>query len=140
GKQAKTDLKDCNKCHEGMSTHDLEGYEEVSTLNKLLSKNSQIQTPKKNHYNYAKDNTFCQECHSQRPPSHTSYFMKEHGTEALIDREMCMACHELQKSNNTNNSQVACATCHPSSHYKNTSWRKGHPIEVKPGQKLTQSC
>jgi nitrate/TMAO reductase-like tetraheme cytochrome c subunit len=139
GKQASTDLKDCNQCHKDMSTTPLDEYEEVSPLTKFLNKgNEQVQ--KKTHFDYAKENTFCAACHSQRPESHGPYFMKEHGEPATKNKEKCLACHEYQKSNNSLNGPVACASCHPSSHSRNTNWRKRHPIEVAPNQKLTQSC
>jgi nitrate/TMAO reductase-like tetraheme cytochrome c subunit len=139
GKQASTDLKDCNECHKDMSAEELEGYEEVSTLTKVLNKDK-AQAPKKNHYNYSKENTFCRDCHSKRPSSHTSNFMMEHGTHASENKQKCMACHEVQRSSNSNISQVACASCHPSSHSRNTTWRTKHPIQLKPNQKLQRSC
>jgi nitrate/TMAO reductase-like tetraheme cytochrome c subunit len=139
GKQASKDLKDCNQCHKGMSAEELDGYEEESTLTKLLN-NNKSQAPKKNHYNYAKDNTFCRDCHSQRPASHTNYWMKDHGGYASEDREGCTACHEYQPISDSQIKIVACASCHPSSHSRSTNWKKRHPIPVSANQKLVRSC
>jgi nitrate/TMAO reductase-like tetraheme cytochrome c subunit len=139
GKQASTDLKDCNVCHKDMSSESLSDFEEVSTLTKYLNANKE-QVKKKNHYDYAKANTFCRDCHSQRPQSHGSYFIKEHGELASQNKEKCMACHDVQKSNGSNITQVACGTCHPSSHTRNKEWRKRHPVQVSASQKLTESC
>nr|WP_263324845.1 NapC/NirT family cytochrome c [Neobacillus sp. Marseille-Q6967] len=139
GKQASTDLKDCNVCHKDMSSESLEDFEEASTLTKYLNQGKE-QVQKKTHYDYAKANTFCRDCHSQRPLSHTSYFLKEHGDLASQNREKCLACHEVQRSSNSNITQVACGTCHPSSHTRNKDWRKRHPVQVSVNQKLTESC
>ncbi|NWQ39463.1 NapC/NirT family cytochrome c [Bacillus sp. EB106-08-02-XG196] len=139
GKQASTDLKDCNQCHKDMSSEPLSDFEEVSTLTKYLNNNKE-QVKKKTHYDYAKANTYCRDCHSQRPQSHGSYFLKEHGELATQNKEKCLACHEIQRSSNSAITQVACGTCHPSSHTRNKEWRKRHPIPVSANQKLTESC
>lgn len=138
GKQAASTLKNCNLCHKDMSLEELEGYEEESVLNKVLNKNTNQN--KKNHYNYAKENTFCRDCHSKRPASHNEFFLKEHGTEATLNKEKCLACHEYQRSSNSPISQVACSSCHPSSHTRNKNWKDRHPIQVTPNQKLNKTC
>lgn len=140
GKQAKTDLKECNVCHKDMSKNDLEGYEEVSTLLQVLNKDKK-QAPKKNHFNYAKENTFCTDCHLERPLSHTKAFIKDHGISASRDKQKCMACHELQSSSKLiTDAPISCSSCHPSSHARNKDWRTRHPIQVAPGQKVNRSC
>lgn len=141
GSQARTELKECNVCHKDMSTEPLEGYEEASTVTKYLTKDTMAgPNSKKTHYNYAKENTFCRDCHSQRPATHGKYFVKEHGALADKNKEKCLACHDLQKNNNSTISQVTCGSCHPSSHNRNKDWRKRHPVQVAPNQKLTEYC
>jgi nitrate/TMAO reductase-like tetraheme cytochrome c subunit len=139
GIQAKNDLKDCNVCHKDMSSEPLDDFKEVSTLTKYLNKNKDT-IKKKSHYDYAKANTYCRDCHSKRPESHGSYFLKEHGALATLDKQKCLACHEVQRSSNSAISQVACGSCHPSSHTRNKEWRKRHPVPVAANQKLTDYC
>ncbi len=139
GEQAATDLQKCNMCHKDMSTKPIEGYDEESTLKKILNGN-QVQPKKKNQYNYAKENTFCSDCHSKRPASHTKYFVTEHGAQAKKNKERCTACHSIQKQSDSPINIVACASCHPSSHARSIGWRDRHPIEVSPNQKLVRSC
>jgi nitrate/TMAO reductase-like tetraheme cytochrome c subunit len=139
GINARSELKDCNNCHKDMSEEDIEGYEEVPALNKILNKDKNQKT-QKNHLDYAKENTFCRDCHSQRPPSHGNYFLKEHGELASKGREKCLACHEYQRAKNSSISQVSCSSCHPSSHTRNKTWRDRHPIPVAPDQKLIEFC
>jgi nitrate/TMAO reductase-like tetraheme cytochrome c subunit len=140
GLQAKNTLEKCNECHEYMSADKLEGFfQEEPTVTQYLKKDSNL--TKKSHYDYAKENSFCRNCHMKRPSTHTSDFMKSHGGITKENKQRCSACHNLQQTSDTKLTNVACSSCHPSSHYKNTGyWRQGHPIEVAPNQKLTKSC
>jgi nitrate/TMAO reductase-like tetraheme cytochrome c subunit len=138
GKQASEDLKDCNVCHKDMSTKPLDDYEEVSTLTKFLKKENETKQVKKNHYDYAKENTFCKDCHSKRPESHNRYFMKEHGELASKDKQKCLACHNYQEAGNVNTSMVACSSCHPAMH---KNFRKDrHPVPLAENQDVTKYC
>lgn len=141
GLQAKTKLEKCNKCHEYMSKDQIEGFfEEEPSFKQYLQKDDGF-LANKTQYDYAKENSFCRKCHMQRPSSHTSDFMRSHGALAKENQQKCAACHNFQQKSDTKLTNVACSSCHPSSHYRNTGyWRKGHPIPVAPNQKLTRSC
>jgi nitrate/TMAO reductase-like tetraheme cytochrome c subunit len=139
GSQARKDLDSCNKCHEYMSKEEIEELEPVSIINKFLKK-GKIEDKTHQEYDYAKQNTFCRDCHSIRPPGHTKYFMKEHGTQASQNREKCLACHEYQKKTNTGVSTVACSSCHPSIHNNNNQWKERHPVPIKEKQEVTNYC
>jgi nitrate/TMAO reductase-like tetraheme cytochrome c subunit len=139
GSNARQDLESCNKCHEYMSKEEIEELEPVSIVNKFLSKDE----PRDNthiEYDYAKQNTFCRDCHSMRPPSHTSYFMMEHGALASENRESCLACHEYQQKSNSAVTTVACSSCHPSIHNNNNQWKERHPIPIAEKQIVTDLC
>lgn len=140
GKLAASDLQKCNMCHKDMSTKDLEGYEDASVLTKYLNKDIKLVQKQKTHYDYAKENTFCSDCHSERPVSHGKSFVKKHGPIASKDKQKCLACHEYQRSDNSSSSKVECSSCHPSSHNRSGDWRSRHPILVGPNQKLERSC
>jgi nitrate/TMAO reductase-like tetraheme cytochrome c subunit len=139
GIQAGKDLAKCNQCHKDMSTEAIKGFEELPASTKFLQ-NINNSKPKISQYEYAKQNTFCKECHSLRPASHSSHFMKEHGDLAKTDKKKCLACHNYQQSDNIPTKMVACSSCHPSMHQNNTAWRKKHPVPVSVNQKVTDYC
>ncbi|WP_462410978.1 NapC/NirT family cytochrome c [Neobacillus sp. Marseille-QA0830] len=136
GLQAKDELKDCNSCHKYMSTSELEGYEEASVLSKYLS--TENKGTDKNASTYAKENTFCLECHKTRPASHTDNFFSSHGSEASKNQEKCFTCHENNKTGTAGNNAVNCSTCHQKKHLN--KWRENHPISVGNVTKPQESC
>ncbi|KKK38809.1 NapC/NirT cytochrome c domain protein [Mesobacillus campisalis] len=143
GLDANEDLASCNGCHQDMSDEPLTGYEEISPIDKYLKQDKKQAA--KNHLNYAKENTFCIDCHEVRPESHDKQFISSHGTLAEKNQESCMACHDVKKSAHatttpTSTSKVYCASCHPSTHSQNKKWRERHPVPISPNQKLTQTC
>jgi nitrate/TMAO reductase-like tetraheme cytochrome c subunit len=121
-------LKECNECHKYMSTDKLEGYDNASPLDKYLKQDSQQQ--KKNQYDYAKENTFCQNCHLVRPESHENGFINKHGKLVEANQNTCLACHDIKRTSSPSKNPVNCSSCHPSSHSKNPNWRNNHPIQV----------
>jgi nitrate/TMAO reductase-like tetraheme cytochrome c subunit len=140
GKQAAKDLMKCNQCHNEMSKEPLAGYEEPSVVESFLNKDSAL-AKQKNHYNYAKENTFCADCHKKRPVSHDSNFYDNHGSIANKSQESCVACHDVKKSSTQSGNQVNCSSCHPSSHsQKQAGWKEKHPISLEGVQKPTEKC
>ncbi|WP_066065453.1 cytochrome c3 family protein [Neobacillus soli] len=127
GIQAKSALKNCNSCHKYMSTATLEGYDEVTVIDKYLNQDSGKTA--KNEHMYAKENTFCQACHKTRPVSHTKTFFSSHGTQASKNEEKCFTCHDQNKTNTASDNTVNCSTCHQMKH--RTKWQEGHPIPVE---------
>jgi nitrate/TMAO reductase-like tetraheme cytochrome c subunit len=138
GSHARKDLKNCNSCHSYMSSLEIEGLEEVPTLNKFLKKNDENKS-KVSEFDYAKQNTFCKDCHSLRPPSHSKLFLREHGELASKNKEKCLACHNYQLTSNIQTSMVSCSSCHPSMH-KNNSYKERHPVPLAENQKVTDFC
>jgi nitrate/TMAO reductase-like tetraheme cytochrome c subunit len=136
GLQAKDDLKDCNSCHKYMSTDELEGYEDTSVLAKYLS--SENKGSNKNASTYAKENTYCLECHKTRPASHTANFFSGHGNDANKNQEKCFTCHDNNRTGTAGNNKVNCSTCHQMKHLN--KWREDHPISVGNVTKPQESC
>lgn len=150
GQAAAKDLQSCNKCHSYMSSEKFEGFKEIPSFMKLLDTkgeatklNSEEQINQADYIQaqaYAKINTYCKDCHAKRPPSHDKAFGQNHGNYAGETKERCMTCHDNQLTVNST-VQVACASCHPSSHYKNFQWKRSHPIpipETKP--RVKEEC
>jgi nitrate/TMAO reductase-like tetraheme cytochrome c subunit len=137
GSHAQKDLEGCNKCHEYMSSEEITGFEPIPSVSQFLKieKNKK----QKSEFDYAKDNTFCIECHSKRPATHSTSFNTEHGKLAKHNQKKCLACHEYQQSSNGPSNIVTCSSCHPSSH-QNSAFRTKHPIPLAPGQKIQESC
>jgi hypothetical protein len=136
GLEARLELKDCNSCHKFMSTAKLEGYEEASTIDKYLNQSSTLTN--KNEHTYAKENTFCQDCHKVRPTSHTKTFIGSHGAQASKNEEKCYTCHDQNRTNTASNNTVNCSSCHQMKHLNN--WREGHPIPVRNTKKPEERC
>ncbi|MBT2657282.1 NapC/NirT family cytochrome c [Bacillus sp. ISL-18] len=138
GLQAATNLQKCNQCHKDMSTVPIEGYEDVPAVTKYLHKDSGTIQKLKNQYDYAKENTFCKDCHSKRPASHSSSWMKDHGSEASKNKQECLACHNYQQAGGVSTTMVACASCHPALHKGFDKER--HPIPLAEKQSVTEKC
>ncbi|PGY15378.1 NapC/NirT family cytochrome c [Bacillus sp. AFS031507] len=136
GLEARLELKDCNSCHKFMSTAKLEGYEEASTIDKYLNQSSTLTN--KNEHTYAKENTFCQDCHKVRPTIHTKTFIGSHGAQASKNEEKCYTCHDQNRTNTASNNTVNCSSCHQMKHLNN--WREGHPIPVRNTKKPEERC
>jgi nitrate/TMAO reductase-like tetraheme cytochrome c subunit len=140
GKQAAEDLEKCHLCHKDMSTEELQGYDEVSVVTSFLNEDNP-ETTQKNHFDYARDNTFCQDCHNKRPASHDSNFFGKHGTVANKSQESCNACHDVKKSSTPGENQVNCSSCHPSKHSQKQNWKvKNHPISLDGVKRPTETC
>lgn len=139
GIQAATNLQKCNSCHKDMSTEPLEGYEDVDSLTKFLNNDNQQTKTRKTHYDYAKDNTFCKDCHSKRPPSHTANLLSGHGELASKNKRKCLACHNYQEAGGVKTSMVACGSCHPAMH-QNSFYKDRHPVPLAEKQKVTDYC
>lgn len=136
GKQAKNELTDCNSCHKYMSADQLEGYEGSSVLDKYIDTDSN--KADKTERTYAKENTYCQDCHKLRPESHTTSFFGNHGTQASENEERCYTCHEPNRSNTAATNTVNCASCHQMKHLN--KWRENHPVAVGNASKPQESC
>lgn len=150
GQLAIKDIQYCNKCHEFMSTKEIEGFKAVPKVDEYLGEQSRpIKDPfpmetKPAEYiktqSYAKTNTFCVNCHSKLPQTHKEpAFSESHSKIATENKERCMTCHDNQLTPNTP-AKVACANCHPSSHYKSFQYKRSHPVDLGPKPTVYKSC
>lgn len=134
---AKNELETCNDCHRYMSEVEVKGFEKKSVYTQFL-RNERLSNPKIKAQDYAKENTFCQECHMKRPTSHIKGFVSLHGTIAKLDQDTCLGCHDFQKTGKNKITNITCGSCHPSSH--GNDFRVTHPIDIPENQKLNQTC
>jgi len=138
GQEARKDVEECHTCHGYMSDKKIDGFDETPSYMHYIDSEKKMNRPM-TVSKYAKENTFCKDCHSERPASHTKLFASSHGKLASVQQETCATCHSYQKTSDSVATTIACASCHPSSH-KNNVWRVRHPIPLAVNQKLTKTC
>jgi len=138
GSLAIKDVKKCNECHKYMSKKEIDIFNEKPASMQYLN-NGTVKEDDIDANDYAKQNTYCKDCHSTRPASHKKGFGVSHGVLANKNTEMCLTCHDYQNTGRTKNIIVTCNTCHPSTH-SNRDWRITHPINVERGRKVTEYC
>lgn len=138
GSTAKKDIKKCNSCHQYMSDKEITGLEEGSPSEEFLTGKGN-QKPTMTAQEYAKENTFCKKCHTQRPQSHGSSFVSSHGAIAKHSTEKCLTCHDYQKTGFNKTTNVTCSSCHPAMH-AGKDFRATHPITLPQGQKPVETC
>ena len=139
GKLADKDIKKCNTCHQYMSDNPIKDLQTKTPSQQILD-NSSSKDVTITAIKYAKENTFCQKCHSKKPASHDSNFFDNHGTIAGKNLGTCKACHEISQINSASGNQVICSTCHPSSHSQNPGFKEKHPIPLTGITKPSESC
>lgn len=117
GQEAFKDLDSCNECH----SYSL-NLVRVQNSDKVIS--------------YARSNSFCVQCHSKKPVSHTQKpFM--HGTRASQDQRGCLVCHEKTVTKKANvATKTVCISCHKQQH----SLPKFHPVPIQSGTGPVASC
>jgi nitrate/TMAO reductase-like tetraheme cytochrome c subunit len=139
GKLAEAHIADCNNCHQYMSEVPIDGFTVVPEYQQMLDKGKP--KPPVTAAMYAKQNTFCKKCHGIKPASHkTDDWMSTHGQQAGQDRQLCMTCHDNNVRTSDPVTKVSCATCHPSSHSQNPSWKTKHPIALPAKPQVTKFC
>jgi len=111
GGEALKDKSVCDKCHQKTLPDGLDAAE-LSTAQ------------------YARNNTFCYNCHAKRPPGHTADWRKIHPVQAQADRAACMVCHDDSKprKDDLTPAPVYCQKCHQVSHVLSSF----HPIRIPP--------
>lgn len=130
GGLAGKDVKKCNKCHQYMSEDTITGLEDIPASRQFLSTGTVNQKNSISAPEYAKENTFCNECHTTRPPSHVKDFINHHGAIAKQSTKTCLACHDFQKTGFNKTTNITCSSCHPASHEGKT-FKEKHPIDLK---------
>lgn len=96
GLEAVRDLAKCDECHNytNVSQHKLSGDELDITQ-------------------YPRKNTFCSNCHLQRPAQHSATWLHDHSEIARYDAKMCLVCHSIQEPNSWEKStKTYCSQCH----------------------------
>jgi hypothetical protein len=99
GISAQKDFKPCNLCH----SYSFDKSKNLTSLN--------VQ-------GYIKNNTFCFNCHLQKPGTHKNLkFREEHGQLANSRGfDNCFSCHNVNKNDSTSNkgavNKVYCNQCH----------------------------
>ncbi|TGE34444.1 NapC/NirT family cytochrome c [Desulfosporosinus sp. Sb-LF] len=139
GELAKKDILNCDSCHSYMSKDPVE----VSTGNggafqKFLAKDSG-KTATISASDYAKANTFCKDCHSKKPPSHTENWQETHGAIADQNKDKCFTCHDNTPRGNSPVTTITCASCHPSIH-ADVPWQQRHPIQLPDKPQVSEFC
>jgi nitrate/TMAO reductase-like tetraheme cytochrome c subunit len=137
GKIEPSDLPKCDKCHSYMSNESYDFFKEDLSYTQYLNK-EQVGTNTTTVSLYAKTNTFCKDCHGTRPKSHKQkLFHMNHGKLAK-EKDNCYTCHDNRIVSEAPVTNIACASCHPSSH--GDTWKIRHPIPITENQKITGTC
>lgn len=129
GRQAYADLLSCDRCHSWTRGS-------VESSERMIYGRHPVR-------DYARNNTFCSECHLRRPAGHDGAFRRTHGGIAKKRGiSGCQVCHDFQMGLSlpgvaANSAGVYCNTCHQGRHEK--GWQERHPVEVR-GKKYTREC
>ncbi|HVJ48055.1 hypothetical protein [Desulfitobacterium sp.] len=117
GQEAFKNLDSCNECHSYSMN-----LVRVQNNDKVIS--------------YARSNSFCVECHSKKPESHTFQpFL--HGARATQDQRGCLVCHEKTTTKKANvATKTICISCHKQQH----SLPRFHPVPIQQGVGPVASC
>lgn len=138
GKIKPSDLETCEKCHSYMSSVEYDLFKEDPSYKRYLKNEDDTEASSVTVQTYAKTNTFCKDCHGQKPSSHKrASFKTEHGR-LSEDTKTCLTCHDNRILSDSPVTQVQCASCHPSSH---KGWQKDrHPVKLAANQKFNKTC
>lgn len=137
GKEAYEQLEECNECHKWMSDNKITLFNKKPAHIEYLSEEKPVSDEKVTEY--IKENTFCKDCHSTKPPSHSAGFIARHPGPAKENKEKCFVCHDNVKTGTNPITKTACGTCHPSSH-KDYKWKTQHPRTTSPPTKIIDYC
>lgn len=117
GQDALKNLDSCNECHSYSMS-----LVRVQNDDKVIS--------------YARSNSFCVQCHSKKPASHTQQSFL-HGTKATQDQRGCLVCHEKNITKNANvATKTVCISCHKQKH----TMPSFHPVPIQSGTGPVASC
>lgn len=138
GQLAKRDVNKCNSCHQYMSDEIIKDMQNISPTQQFLTTGT-IKNKSISAEDYAKENTFCKDCHTTRPASHVKGFVNLHGPLAEKNKATCLTCHDYQKTGFNKTKNVTCNSCHPASH-ADKNYKEGHPISLSANQKPVAMC
>lgn len=121
GNSAVKNLESCNFCHE---------YD-VAKQQTADIKNGNYQSLQQ----YAKNNTFCENCHKKRPEKHNKIYYVAHNKSATDNKQFCFVCHNWDSTASAP-SNIMCVKCHvPSVHPRD--WVNVHKDKLQNGQGVT---
>ncbi|MHB1126261.1 MAG: NapC/NirT family cytochrome c [Bacillota bacterium] len=141
GKEALKDIKYCDSCHSYMSRQEVQITEGSSSkFEQFLSSGSKDPSTITIR-DYAKANTFCVDCHTERPVTHDDNFQATHGSFAQKDKSRCLTCHDSrpQAVIQYGSTLVSCGSCHVGLH-KRSTWRQSHPVPLPAKPRVTEYC
>jgi nitrate/TMAO reductase-like tetraheme cytochrome c subunit len=139
GKLAEKDVTKCNQCHQYMSDTEIKDLGQEASASQQFLDGGKDKPQTVSAQQYAKENTFCKKCHTQRPPSHVKGFTTLHGPLANNDKKRCLTCHDEQKTGFNRTTNVTCSSCHPAMH-AGKDYRSHHPIKLATNQKPVELC
>lgn len=122
GPKARQEIKSCDRCH---------SY--TKSLVRVQAENPTAE--------YARSNTFCQDCHEKKPLSHSEDWRGSHSAVLDVDRSavQCQACHDtLSNQPSPKAAQVSCGKCHTSKHQ--IGWKLTHPVKIGTNSGLDSTC
>jgi nitrate/TMAO reductase-like tetraheme cytochrome c subunit len=111
-----------HKAAEWVTTHGLLAFADVKGCDKchsITSKYKGFIPPGVTIVEYARTNTFCNPCHSNKiPPGHDAQWRKTHTIPAKENRMLCLVCHAEAPPKRGENvlSRVTCQRCHVQTH------------------------
>ena len=138
GKMAIEDFISCESCHSYLSYNKIDQLKPKTHYMEYL--NGDAIERRLTVQAYAKTNTSCVDCHSERPESHElRNYAVSHGEWATGNEESCLTCHNTKNvSGEPVVTEVTCASCHPSGHKQN--WQRRHPTRLPENPRYEQSC
>lgn len=154
GQLAEKDIKKCDSCHSLMSDTEIKNLGTKSASEQFLS-TGKAKEGTISAQEYAKENTYCEKCHTKRPASHVNGWNNSHGTAAKADEQKCFACHSNKKITTStitstglvsnavptddSGSTPSCASCHPAMH-DGKDYKTIHPINLTGVTQPNETC
>ncbi len=138
GSLALEDYSSCSSCHSYMSKTSVEQIKPFGYYQQFLNiEKSQVG---KTVQKYAKADTTCVDCHSERPDTHIERnYAVSHGDWARDNKDGCLTCHDNKATQGSDPvNPVTCSSCHPSGHKSN--WQRGHNPRITEDTKINQTC
>ncbi len=120
--------------------HGRAAYQDVQACNKCHSNTLSFKTQRSSDQvaSYARNNTYCVQCHRIKPPGHGAGWNVQHGVQARQDQRGCLVCHEQATAKKSDQiAATVCMECHRPHHgFPGPS----HPIPLTRGTQPDGRC
>ena len=119
--------------------HGLKAFQDVQACNKCHSNSLSFKTQHSSDQvsSYARNNTYCVDCHRKKPAGHSADWNMRHGESAKQDQRGCLVCHEQAAAKKSDQvADTVCITCHKPHH----GWPSIHPIPLAKGSPPNNTC